>query len=44
MRRKRALRVIVENLELAFERISQVDKRRAPFEQLRSVYLDSKLE
>ena len=44
MRRKKAIRVIVENIELAIERVGQVDKRRMPFEILKQVYLDKVME
>ena len=40
MRKKKATRVIVENIALAIERVSQVDKRQMPFKRLKQIYLN----
>ena len=44
MRKKKATRVIVENIALAVERVSQVDKRQMPFKRLKQIYLNKEME
>ena len=40
MMRKKAVRIITENLQLAFDRVQAQDKRQHPFNRMKALYLD----